>query len=270
MFSGSLCSGFIIVRREDGEWGAPSSIGSAGVGWGLQIGGQLNEAVIGLYSQAAIEAFSGHGQLQLGGEAGVSLGPVGRTAALSFRLGVGGERTASLSGTYCFSRSRGLYGGLAVDGAVLLARPEDNFDIYGEHLSVAEILYEAARPAAADELYASLTSLEVKYRQQGQHSDSSTADTWSDPLADLTRSPSLLPLLGLLVQLPLSLIPLAMRADGENTPLAIKKPTLVEQRSASFRAPTRQALAQHDAAMRGSTSSIMQEAKLSANGWKLC
>ena len=83
MFSGSLCSGFIIVRREDGEWGAPSSIGSAGVGWGLQIGGQLNEAVIGLYSQAAIEAFSGHGQLQLGGELG-SRGPYCRTL-LPFR-----------------------------------------------------------------------------------------------------------------------------------------------------------------------------------------
>lgn len=58
MFSGKAGSGLVIARLPDGSWSAPSCIGTAGIGWGLQIGADITDFVVVLNSEDAVKAFS--------------------------------------------------------------------------------------------------------------------------------------------------------------------------------------------------------------------
>ncbi|XP_058407869.1 SH3 domain-containing YSC84-like protein 1 isoform X7 [Diceros bicornis minor] len=71
-------SGIVLARLPDGKWSAPSAIGIAGLGGGFEIGIEVSDLVIILNYGRAVEAFAKGGNLTLGGNFTVAVGPLGR------------------------------------------------------------------------------------------------------------------------------------------------------------------------------------------------
>ncbi|KAL7420738.1 hypothetical protein Q5752_004689 [Cryptotrichosporon argae] len=133
VFSGKAGSGIVIARLPDGSWSAPSCIATAGVGWGLQIGADLTEVVIVLNSDEAVRAFSRGGNVTVGGGVSAAAGPIG----------TGGQVAASLANPapmFSYSRSKGLFAGLTLDGTILVERKDANKQFYGSAVSSTDIL----------------------------------------------------------------------------------------------------------------------------------
>ncbi|KAG2788141.1 hypothetical protein PC129_g11879 [Phytophthora cactorum] len=145
VFTGRMGTGLVVARLPDGRWSAPSAIGTAGVGWGPQIGGEITDFVIILNTQRAVEAFCASGQVNLGAELGISAGPVGRVASGAL------EASASMdvAPCYSYSHSKGLYAGISLEGSVILSRPDINRSFYGKAVTVPELLGGVEPPPVA-------------------------------------------------------------------------------------------------------------------------
>ncbi|CAH0479229.1 unnamed protein product [Peronospora belbahrii] len=145
VFTGRMGTGLVVARLPDGRWSAPSAIGTAGVGWGLQIGGEITDCVIILNTQRAVEAFCTSGQVNLGAELGISAGPVGRVASGAL------EASASMdvAPCYSYSHSKGLYAGISLEGSVILSRPDINRSFYGKTMPVSDLLGGVEPPPIA-------------------------------------------------------------------------------------------------------------------------
>lgn len=156
--SGTLTSG-IIICRTPGGWSAPSSVGGAGLGMGLQLGAQSTDIIVSLQTGEAIDNLLSAGKIRLGGDAhytmpeampGVSHGGTSSRAVASGSDGV----TA-----WPVSR-HGIFGGISVDGMTLSMRDSDNAAVYGGPVPVGDILGgRVSPPAEALELYAMLNML---------------------------------------------------------------------------------------------------------------
>jgi len=133
VFSGKAGSGLVIARLPDGSWSAPSCIATAGVGWGLQIGADMTEVVIVLNSDEAVKAFSRGGNVTLGGGISAAAGPIGTGGSLSASL-------ANPAPMFSYSRSKGLFAGLSLDGTILVERKDANREFYGSSVSSTDIL----------------------------------------------------------------------------------------------------------------------------------
>lgn len=121
VFSGKAGSGIVLSRLPDGSWSAPSCIGTAGVGWGLQIGADITDFVIVLNSEEAVRAFSMGGNVTIGGNVSATAGPIGTGAAVQASL-------ASPAPMFSYSKSKGLFAGLSLEGTVLIERRDANRD----------------------------------------------------------------------------------------------------------------------------------------------
>ncbi|ODO00183.1 hypothetical protein I350_06808 [Cryptococcus amylolentus CBS 6273] len=133
VFSGKAGSGIVVAKLPDGSWSAPSCIATAGVGWGLQIGADLTEVVMVLNSDEAVKAFARGGNVTVGGGISAAAGP----------LGTGGQVASSLANpapVFSYSRSKGLFAGLTLDGTILVERKDANKKFYGSSISATDIL----------------------------------------------------------------------------------------------------------------------------------
>jgi SH3 domain-containing YSC84-like protein 1 len=99
------------------RWSAPASIATIGVSWGALIGLDVTDYVLVLHDLEAVRAFTGQGQVSLGGEVKISLGGIGRTGAGEMLIGDHGLATAL---SYC--HSKGLFAGVSLEGSMLLSR----------------------------------------------------------------------------------------------------------------------------------------------------
>ena len=152
--SGRVGTGLIIARTVTGGWSAPSAIGTVGVGWGAQVGGDITTYLLVLNTDRAVRAFSGDiGTVNLGAELGVSVGPVGRGATGNVGGGDGG-----LAPVYAYAHSKGLFVGISLEGSVIKTRPEVNAKFYGVELETKSLLFEnvVENPRAAQPLYHAL------------------------------------------------------------------------------------------------------------------
>ncbi|TNY18382.1 hypothetical protein DMC30DRAFT_355566 [Rhodotorula diobovata] len=142
LFSGRAGTGVVIARLEDGTWSAPSAVGTAGAGFGLQVGVELAEFLIILNSRAAVKSFMAAGSLTLGGNMAIAAGPLGRnvegTGALSAKGGV--------AAMYSYSRTKGLFGGASVEGSVIVERSDANSKAYGQNVTAKQLLAGAVEP----------------------------------------------------------------------------------------------------------------------------
>lgn len=100
MFSGKAGSGLVIARLPDGSWSAPSCIGTAGIGWGLQIGADITDFVVVLNSEDAVRAFSMGGNVTVGGNISAAAGPIGTGGSVQASL-------ASPAPMFSYSKSKG-------------------------------------------------------------------------------------------------------------------------------------------------------------------
>ncbi len=141
VFGGTAGCGIVIAKLPNGEWSGPSSLAVGGMGWGLLIGASATDSVIILNTDLAVKAFSGKGQLKFGGNISVAAGPVGREADASVNVGDGG-----VAPCYSYSHSRGLFGGISLQGCVIGCRDSDNKKFYGKHVTPSEILRGQVTP----------------------------------------------------------------------------------------------------------------------------
>ncbi|GMI32964.1 hypothetical protein TrCOL_g2964 [Triparma columacea] len=156
LWTGRLGTGIVISRRGDGTWSPPSAIMLAGCGFGLQAGGEVTDIVIVLTSQSAVNAFSGKGQVSLGAELSIAVGPLGRSAEGALRAGDKG-----MSSCLSYSHSKGLFGGISIEGSVISQRSDINRNFYGtDKYSAEDLLRGNVPPApAAKPLYDALQAL---------------------------------------------------------------------------------------------------------------
>uniref|UniRef100_M3YMW9 SH3 domain-containing YSC84-like protein 1 n=1 Tax=Mustela putorius furo TaxID=9669 RepID=M3YMW9_MUSPF len=112
-------SGVVLARLPDGKWSAPSAIGIAGLGGGFEVGIEVSDLVIILNYDRAVEAFAKGGNLTLGGNFTVAVGPLGRNLEGNVAL-----RSSAAVFTYC--KSRGLFAGVSLEGSCLIERKDTN------------------------------------------------------------------------------------------------------------------------------------------------
>jgi lipid-binding SYLF domain-containing protein len=137
-FGGRWGKGAVVCRTQGGggPWGAPLMISLGGGSFGLQIGGQAVDYVFLVMNPKGIDYLM-RSQFSLGADASVAAGPVGRTgsAATDLRL-----RAEILS----YSRTRGLFAGLSLEGSVVKQDKDGNFDLYGERVDPKRLLLQGA------------------------------------------------------------------------------------------------------------------------------
>ncbi|XP_068420493.1 SH3 domain-containing YSC84-like protein 1 isoform X1 [Eschrichtius robustus] len=155
-------SGIVLARLPDGKWSAPSAIGIAGLGGGFELGIEVSDLVIILNYDRAVEAFAKGGNLTLGGNLTVAVGPLGRNLEGDVSL-----RSSAAVFTYC--KSRGLFAGISLEGSCLIERKETNRKFYCQDIRAYDILFgDIPRPAEAEDLYEILDSFTEKYENDGQ------------------------------------------------------------------------------------------------------
>lgn len=143
IFSGKVGQGVVVARADHG-WSGPSFIATGGAGWGAQIGAQVTDYVFVLNNDAAVRAFSRGGNVTLGADASIAAGPLGRAAE------AGITRAAAI---YAYSRSKGLFAGISLEGAVLATQSGANRRYYGQPVRARQILFgDVTPPPGADVL----------------------------------------------------------------------------------------------------------------------
>ncbi|CAH0492675.1 unnamed protein product [Peronospora farinosa] len=148
LITAKMGTGIVIAKLDDGSWSAPSAIGTAGIGGGLEGGGELIEFMIIMGSKNAVKVFH-RTQVNVGGGLSVAVGPYGRDALAQAAASRGG-----FNANYSYSHSRGLFAGISLHGAVITARTDTNSNFYGQKLTPEEILSGAVpHPRAAQCLY---------------------------------------------------------------------------------------------------------------------
>src|SRR6187401_2439186 len=121
----------VVVARTGNGFSGPSFIGTGGAGWGPQIGAQITEFVFVLNTNRAVHAFSRDGNFTLGADASVAAGPVGREASAAV------TPTAAI---YTYSRAKGLFAGVSLEGTVIATQKTANARYYGHDVSARDIL----------------------------------------------------------------------------------------------------------------------------------
>ncbi|KAL1667268.1 hypothetical protein GGF50DRAFT_125033 [Schizophyllum commune] len=142
LFSARAGSGVVIARLDNGSWSAPSAIGTAGVGFGSQAGAEVTDFLIVLNTRS--KSFMAAGSLTLGGNMSIALGPLGRNGEALGSLNTKGKMAAM----YSYSKTRGLFGGLSLEGSVIVDREDANYQAYGTSVSAKQLLSGAIEPPA--------------------------------------------------------------------------------------------------------------------------
>ncbi len=114
--------GAMVVRDKDGRFTSPIFVTLAGASIGWQWGGSSTDIVLVFTTKAGIEGITG-GKLTLGADAAVAAGPVGRTASAATDQNFAAE-------VYSYSRSRGLFAGVALDGTSISVDRNANGNFY--------------------------------------------------------------------------------------------------------------------------------------------
>ena len=123
--------GLITVKSPDGTWSNPSFISMTGGSFGFQAGISSTDVVLIFRTPRGVDNIV-HGKFTLGADASVAAGPVGRDAQAS----TDGELKAEI---LSYSRSRGLFAGVALDGSVLAIDNDANQEVYGQGVTPRRI-----------------------------------------------------------------------------------------------------------------------------------
>ena len=130
---GKYGKGFVLCRSRTGPgWSAPAAIRIEGGSFGFQIGGSSTDLIMLVMSERGAEKLL-QSKFTLGGEASAAAGPVGRTATAQTDAQMHAEILS-------WSRSQGLFAGVALEGATLREDLDDNAELYGEKLENRNIL----------------------------------------------------------------------------------------------------------------------------------
>ncbi len=143
----------------NGPWGAPTMMALEGGSFGLQIGAEATDFVILVMNDRGANGILSS-KVKLGGDASVAAGPVGRDASA--------ETDATLRAEMLtYSRSRGAFAGVTLEGSTLRPDNDANRRIYGEKASARDIVlrHETPIPPAAQQLIATLNERTPQHRR---------------------------------------------------------------------------------------------------------
>jgi lipid-binding SYLF domain-containing protein len=154
VFGGSYGRGAMTCRSGEhftGPWGAPTMMALEGGSFGFQLGGQATDFVILVMNPRGATAILKN-KVKLGADASAAAGPKGRYAEASTDVTLRAEMLT-------YSRSRGLFAGVSLEGSTL--RPDNgaNEEVYGKKIAATDIVLKGAvpTPASAQKLIATLT-----------------------------------------------------------------------------------------------------------------
>jgi len=141
-----------------GPWGAPTMMALEGGSFGFQIGGQATDFVLLVMNESGARGILAS-KVKLGGDASVAAGPVGRDSSA--------ETDATLrSEILSYSRARGLFAGVSLEGSTIRPDNGDNRRVYGKNVSAKEIVLSGKVPVppAAQQLISTLDTRTPKHR----------------------------------------------------------------------------------------------------------
>jgi lipid-binding SYLF domain-containing protein len=146
--------GVLVVRQPDGQWSQPTFISVTGGSVGWQAGAQSSDLILVFKNRRGVEGIT-DGKLTLGADASVAAGPVGRYTSASTDIRLRSE-------VYSYSRTRGLFLGVALDGAAISIDQSANAAFYAQPGVSAEAIFAAdgvTAPVEARRFIATLTRL---------------------------------------------------------------------------------------------------------------
>ena len=132
--------GVLVVRQDDGSWSNPSFITLTGGSFGFQIGAQSTDVILVFKTRKGVNGIA-NGKLTLGADASIAAGPIGRHTAVSTDITFKSE-------VYSYSRSRGLFAGIALEGAGVTMDRKANAAFYGSAQITPEQIFASSGNAA--------------------------------------------------------------------------------------------------------------------------
>ena len=141
---GSYGRGAIVCRtgdRFDGKWGAPAMFALEGGSIGFQLGGQATDFVLLVMNESGANSVLGS-KVKLGADASAAAGPKGRTTGAATDIVMRAE-------ILTYSRSRGLFAGVSLEGSTLRSDGEANENLYRRKIAAREIVRQGAVPVPA-------------------------------------------------------------------------------------------------------------------------
>ncbi len=147
--------GVMSIRGEKG-WGHPAFVNLTGGSIGWQAGVSSTDLILVFMSEKNVKALL-NGEFTLGADAAVAAGPVGREASAGTNLSAKAE-------IYSYSRSRGLFAGVAIDGSQLGIDNDATARYYGDGMTASKVLYEThdKAPESAEHFKLTLNNLTKK------------------------------------------------------------------------------------------------------------
>jgi SH3 domain-containing YSC84-like protein 1 len=133
-FGGNYGKGVISCRTTEGPWSSPSMVLMSGGSFGLQIGVQATDLVLVIMNVKGIESLLDT-KFTLGGDASAAAGPVGRSTSAKTDAFLKAKILA-------YSRSKGVFAGLSLNGEVVRADKDANFVLYQKQMKPREILFQ--------------------------------------------------------------------------------------------------------------------------------
>lgn len=163
VFGGSYGRGAMVCRTGPdfkGPWGAPSMMVLEGGSFGFQIGGQATDFVLLVMNDRGAQSLL-HSKVKLGADASAAAGPVGRSAEADTDAYMRAE-------ILTYSRSRGIFAGVSLEGATLHSDNEGNEALYGHGVTAQDIVFKrnVRAPEAAEQLISVLQKASPRERAQ--------------------------------------------------------------------------------------------------------
>ena len=143
--------GVLTCRNEEGDWSPPIFVKLWGASFGLQIGAAATDLVLFFMTERSAEVLLKSG-FTIGGDASIAAGPQGRTAEVATNITVRSE-------IYSYAKSRGLFAGVALDGARIAPHKKMTTAYYGDQVWPRSVLFDHQVPSLPDEAKALLAEL---------------------------------------------------------------------------------------------------------------
>jgi lipid-binding SYLF domain-containing protein len=191
IFGGRHGNGVLVVRDKlNSPWSNPVLISLTGGSWGFQAGAQSSDIILVFTTKTGIEGIAG-GKITLGADASVATGPVGPQGSAATDMNFNAE-------IYSYARTRGLFGGIALDGSVIAIDRSANAALYGKSGVTATEIISGQAPAAP--------ATAQRFLERLAQATRTSVRTSPAPQADIPAAPT--------VQAP---APVAPTAEGPRT-----------------------------------------------------
>ena len=127
----------MVVCRTSNGWSAPAFLNIGGASFGLQIGAEATDYVMLFMTPESVRSLL-DSNVKLGGSVSVAAGPIGRQAEAATDLKLNAQILS-------YSRSKGLFAGAALEGAVIETADNDMKDVYGANVTAKSVLFGGAK-----------------------------------------------------------------------------------------------------------------------------